>query len=323
MPIDIVVVGAGLAGLAAAIHLQRHGVDVLVCEAGDEVGGRIRTDRVEGFRLDRGFQVLLPAYPELRRQVDLPRLGLRPFTRGVIAMGVDRRWWLTGPWHGRAALAGAADLFGHRPVDVAALAALALRDGLGPVALARRHTTRSVAEELPHWHLSARTIDDVLRPFPAGVFLDPLLSTDARVFHLIWRCFLRGGGAVPAEGMQALPQQLAGNLADATIRTAAEACAIEGTRVRLLGGETISARGGRRHRRQHGRATVARGRPTELARCHHLLLRRAALTSALAHAACRWTQRPLAQHRRSQRCRGAVRAAGTELDRRIGSRSRR
>nr|WP_280463962.1 FAD-dependent oxidoreductase [Nocardia carnea] len=104
-------------------------------------------------------------------------------------MGVDRRWWLTGPWHGRAAFAGAADLFGHRPVAVAALAALALRDGLGPVALARRHPTRSVAE-----------------------------------------------------GMQALPQQLAGNLADATIRTAAEACAIEGTRIRLLGGETISAR---------------------------------------------------------------------------------
>ncbi|NKY32907.1 FAD-dependent oxidoreductase [Nocardia speluncae] len=241
MPIDVVV-GAGLAGLAAANHLQRHGVDVVVCEAGDEVGGRVRTDRVEGFQLDRGFQVLLPAYPELRRQVDPQQLRLRPFTSGVIAMGVDRRRWLTGPRHGRVALAGALDLLRHRPVDVAALATLALRDGLGPVSLARRRTTRSVAEELQHWRLSTRTVDEVLRPFLAGVFLDPLLSTDARVFHLIWRCFLRGGGAVPAEGMSALPLQLAGNLADATIRTAAEACAIDGTRVRLLGGETISAR---------------------------------------------------------------------------------
>lgn len=158
--------------------------------------------------------------------------------------------------------------------------------------------------------LSARTVDEVLRPFLAGVFLDPLLSTDARVFHLIWRCFLRGGGAVPTEGMSALPQQLAGDLVEATIRTGAEVSVIEGTRVRLLGGETISARGGRRHGRQYGRAAVARGRTTELARCHHVLLRGAALTSVLAHVACRWTQRPLTEYRRPQRCRGAVRAAG-------------
>ncbi|MGF0319609.1 NAD(P)/FAD-dependent oxidoreductase [Nocardia fluminea] len=242
MAIDVVVVGAGLAGLAAARGLQRRGVDVVVCEAGDEVGGRVRTDLVDDFQLDRGFQVLLPAYPELRRHVDLQRLHLQPFTRGMIAMSAEQRQWLAGPWHGWRAVAGASDFLRRRPVDAAALGALACRDGLGPIALARRHTTASIAEELKRWRVSTRTVDDVLRPFLAGVFLDPSLSTDARLFHLIWRSFLRGGGAVPAGGMGALPQQLAGDLAAGTIRTATEVDEIDDTGVRLRGGEKIAAR---------------------------------------------------------------------------------
>ena len=67
MPHDVVIVGAGLAGLAAARHLAIHGVDVVVLEASDAVGGRVRTDRVDGLLLDRGFQLYNPAYPEPSR----------------------------------------------------------------------------------------------------------------------------------------------------------------------------------------------------------------------------------------------------------------
>jgi phytoene dehydrogenase-like protein len=93
---DVVVVGGGLAGLSAAVHLHRAGLAVTVCEAGDEVGGRVRTDRRDGFLLDRGFQVVLPAYPELRRQVDLSALRLRPFLRGTLAMTAGDRALLAG-----------------------------------------------------------------------------------------------------------------------------------------------------------------------------------------------------------------------------------
>ena len=78
---DVVVVGAGLAGLQCARLLEQHGLDVVVLEASDGVGGRVRTDVVDGFRCDRGFQVLNPAYPELRRSVDVPALGLQKIGR--------------------------------------------------------------------------------------------------------------------------------------------------------------------------------------------------------------------------------------------------
>ena len=84
MAVDVVIVGAGLAGLAAARTLHRAGVQVQVLEAQDCVGGRVRTDRVDGLTLDRGFQLLNPAYPEAERVLDLKALQLRPLAAGVI-----------------------------------------------------------------------------------------------------------------------------------------------------------------------------------------------------------------------------------------------
>ena len=81
---DVIVVGAGLAGLCCARELHAAGLDVLVLERGDAPGGRVRTDEVDGFLLDRGFQVLLTAYPEARRVLDYERLGLRPFESGAL-----------------------------------------------------------------------------------------------------------------------------------------------------------------------------------------------------------------------------------------------
>ena len=210
-PADVVVVGGGLAGLSAAVQLHRAGLATVVCEAGDDVGGRVRTDRSDGFLLDRGFQVVLPAYPELSWQVDLDALRLRPFLRGLLATTDAERRWLAAPWHGPQAAAGAAGFVLGHPRDSLALAALSLRDMLAPgPAIAgrpgRQHAYRAAAR------VSEATITSVLRPFLAGVFLDPSLGTSARLFHLIWRCFLRGGAALPEGGMRMLPQLLASGL---------------------------------------------------------------------------------------------------------------
>ncbi|MFZ4498019.1 MAG: FAD-dependent oxidoreductase, partial [Candidatus Nanopelagicales bacterium] len=89
MPCDVVVVGAGLAGLAAARELSVHGLNVLVLESGDEVGGRVRTDRIDGYLLDRGFQLYNPAYPEAARVLDHDALQLRPLTPGVVVALAD------------------------------------------------------------------------------------------------------------------------------------------------------------------------------------------------------------------------------------------
>ena len=234
---DVVVVGAGLAGLAAARQLTGAGLSVLVCEASDDIGGRVRTDEVDGFRLDRGFQVLLPAYPEVPKLVDVGRLDLRHFTRGVVVASDDRRTTLGLPRPG--------DLLGfavRHPVDALAVLGWSARDVLAPDRVMRSVSSRSTAEELARWRLSSATIEQVMRPFLAGVFLEPELSTSSRLFHLIWRSFLRGGGALPARGMRELPRLVAAPLPAGTIRTSAPVEEVSADGVRLAGGERITAR---------------------------------------------------------------------------------
>ena len=239
---DAVVVGGGLAGLSSAVALHRAGLAVIVCEAGDEVGGRIRTDRRDGFLLDRGFQVVLPAYPELRRQVDVSTLRLRPFLRGVLAMTAGGRACLTGPWHGRQAAAGTAGFLLSRPSDSLALATLSMRDMLAPDQMIRAADPAVTTAQDLRRRIGQATFAEVLKPFLAGVFLDPSLDTPARLFHLIWRCFLRGGGALPDGGMQMLPFVLAGGLPDGTVRTGTKVTEVSGSGVRTNAGEEIRAR---------------------------------------------------------------------------------
>jgi phytoene dehydrogenase-like protein len=238
---DVVIVGAGLAGLSAAVHLHRAGVATTVCEASEDVGGRVRTDRRDGFLLDRGFQVLLPAYPELRRQADLSALKPQAFLRGVLALTPAGRSWLAAPWHGHQAVSGAAGfLLGH-PRDSAAIAALSLRDMLAPDEVIRAADPAATTMEDLRRRFSAAVIDEIFRPFLAGVFLDPSLGTPARLFHLIWRCFLRGGGALPEGGMQMLPRQLADGLPAGTVRTRTQITEITGSGVRTKTGEHLRA----------------------------------------------------------------------------------
>ncbi|MFK4088200.1 NAD(P)/FAD-dependent oxidoreductase [Kribbella sp. NPDC020789] len=229
---DVIVVGAGLAGLAATLHLQAAGRQVILVEAAEAVGGRVRTDEVDGFLLDRGFQVLLPAYPEVRRLLDLDRLDLRPFTRGVVAGGNELSL---------DDLAGAARFAVRRPADALAVATLSARDLLLPGRQLRTAPPRSVDRELQRWHISERTVDEIFRPFLGGVFLDPELTTSSRLFHLIWRCFLRGGAAVPADGMRALPQALAGRIADHALRLNTSVESVSPGRVETSSG-TLTAR---------------------------------------------------------------------------------
>ncbi|MBK1783889.1 NAD(P)/FAD-dependent oxidoreductase [Prauserella cavernicola] len=235
---DVVVVGAGLAGLAAAGELTRRGFDTTVLEASDEVGGRVRTDVVDGFRLDRGFQVLLPAYPELRAKVDLAALRLRAFTRGALTA---ERQLLAPPLQPRA-VAGLARWAAKGPVAGAGTVALSARDVLRPSARLRRPLNRTTAEELRRARVSGELYEQVFRPFLAGVFLDRDLTTDARMFHLIWRCFLLGGGAVPELGMGELPRQLASGLPGGTVRFGRRAEHVEPGRVRLDDGEELTPR---------------------------------------------------------------------------------
>src|SRR4051794_37751662 len=128
---DVVVVGAGLAGLAAARHLHRAGLEVVVVESDDAVGGRVRTDVVDGWRLDRGFQVLNTAYPAVVAELDLDALHLRDFTRGALVQWHGRRQRLADPRHDPLGALRTAGARLGSVADRARLAALATRVATG------------------------------------------------------------------------------------------------------------------------------------------------------------------------------------------------
>ncbi|MEU0116380.1 NAD(P)/FAD-dependent oxidoreductase [Streptomyces bobili] len=215
---DTVIVGAGLAGLACALDLCRAGRSVALLEASDGAGGRMRTDRRDGFLLDRGFQVFNTSYPQVKRRIDLRGLQLRPFTPGIIARTATGDVRLADPTRQPQA---AASLLPGRVLparDLAAMGALTARDALLPAALLKHRPDRPTAVALSRAGLSARTVSEILRPFLSGVFLEDRLETSARFFHLVWRSMVRGTLCLPAAGIGAVPAQLAGGLPEGVLQ---------------------------------------------------------------------------------------------------------
>lgn len=208
---EILVIGAGLAGLRCADVLAAAGREVLVWEASDAVGGRIRTDVINGFRCDRGFQVLNPAYPELRHTVDLAQLRLQPFGAGVIARRDEgSAVWVHPIRHPKRVLTMLSS-GGVRARDVIALARWA-SPALRPKKLtAPQHWDVNVSEALDRAGVSG-DVRRVVDRFLAGVLLEESGASSNAFTLLLARMFALGLPALPADGMQALPSQLADRL---------------------------------------------------------------------------------------------------------------
>lgn len=235
----MVVVGGGLAGLTCAVELTRANVGCRVFEAADRVGGRVRTDALDGFRLDRGFQVLLTAYPEARQLLDYEALELQVFFPGGLIRRGDRWLRLADPW--RRPVAGIASVLEG---------SVALTDGLRMARLRRRAARTGVgrpgsgddvstAARLRAEGFSDRIIGEFFRPFFGGVFLDPKLETSERQMEFVFRMFAAGAVAVPLEGMEAIPRQLASRLPDGSLVT--------GTRVERVEPGTVWTADGAAH----------------------------------------------------------------------------
>jgi len=238
---DVVVVGAGLAGLACARALRGRGHEPLVLEASDGVGGRVRTDRQDGFRLDRGFQVLLTAYPHTARLVDYERLDLQRFYPGALVFRGGRLRRVGDPL--RAPLGALAALRDGiaTPADVPPFLRL--------VARFRGPTLREIfarpdaptIEVLRGLGLPDRLVDGFLRPFLGGIFLERELATSSRMLDFVLRMFAGGPIAVPAEGMGAIPAEIASGLPQESVRLRAPVARVQEGAVVLEDGERIEA----------------------------------------------------------------------------------
>jgi predicted NAD/FAD-dependent oxidoreductase len=208
---DVVVVGAGLAGLECARTLHEGGLDVRVLEAGDAVGGRVRSERIDGFTVDGGFQLLNPAYPAVAARVDVVALRLRPFWPAVGVRREDRLALLADPRRAPGLLRRTLASGLLRPVELLALARWAAPAlGRVPRMLARPDVTlaQSFVDAAVEGHLRR----EVLEPFLAGVLADADGETSAHFVRLLVRMFLLGSPGVPEEGMGAFPRLLAADL---------------------------------------------------------------------------------------------------------------
>ncbi|MBK6494252.1 MAG: FAD-dependent oxidoreductase [Gemmatimonadetes bacterium] len=241
MTAPVVIVGAGLAGLAAARHLTAARVPCTVLEASDGVGGRVRTDTVDGFLVDRGFQVLLTAYPECRAVLDYAALDLCAFEPGAVVRAGEA-------WHRLA------DPF-RRPGPAVA----SLLDGLGSwrdkaavLRLRQRALEGSLDEMFARPATSARTVLEAfgfsadfttafLEPWLGGIFLGRDLATSSRMLDFVMRMMAQGDTAIPARGMGAIPAQLAGGLPPGTVQLHRRVVALEEEGVRLDDGQLVPA----------------------------------------------------------------------------------
>lgn len=259
---DVVVVGAGIAGLAAAHRLTSAGVTTTVLEAAHAVGGRQATEKVDGFRLDRMGQLLSTAHPDLRRTPGLDGLALLPFAPGVLLHSEGRHHRAGAPagargkrgaLHAVRALASAPRSIpaprraagAHGPygrpaaaprvragaplgtaVDQARLNAALARLAATPAERLLARPELPAAPALAARGLPPRTVDGFLRPLLAALLCDPDLTTSSRCADLALRTFAAGRLALPEGGAEALPEHLARSLPPGTVHTGVRVTAV-------------------------------------------------------------------------------------------------
>lgn len=237
---SIAILGAGLSGLACARLLARAGLRFTLYEAADGVGGRVRSERIDGFTLDRGFQVFLPAYPEARRVLDYDGLKLRPFYRGAEIFYKGGFHLLTDPF------SHPGDIVRHLADPIVSwrdkwVSLLLRKETYGLRRPDRGLPEIQTLQFLRDFGFSEESIDRFFRPFFGGVFLERDLRTSSRMFLFLYSMFCRGGAALPAHGMQAIPDQLAVALPPGSLQLNRPAQAVRPGEVVFADGEIVRA----------------------------------------------------------------------------------
>jgi len=231
---DVVVIGAGLAGLATARALNLAGRDVQVIEASDGIGGRVRTDKVDGLLLDRGFQLYNPSYVEGARILDLEALDLHNLTPGIVVSFGNKYFEVGDPRRNPLSIGDSL---------VAPIGSLSKKLKFARYATKKGYgSTKSDAIDqrtgaFLDFAFGEQLTQTFLRPFLAGVFLEDELETSKRFLDIVLRAFVRGTPSLPASGMGAIPAQLAAQLPEGSIHLNTKALNISSTLVRTEDGD--------------------------------------------------------------------------------------
>ena len=238
---DIIIIGAGLAGLSAAVHLHRQGRKVLILEATDRAGGRIKTDSQDGFLLDRGFQVLLTAYPETLELLNYKDLNLKKMLPGATVLYDGGQFEIADPF--RRPSAAFATLFAPVGTLKDKINTLWLKNKLQKLTIEEifEQPEQTTAKQLIDYGFSPKMIQRFYAPFLSGIFLENKLTTSRRMFDFVMKMFSDGDVAIPALGMEEIPKQLVAMLPEGSIQINTKVTAIAGKNVTTADGTVMEA----------------------------------------------------------------------------------
>ena len=238
---SIHIIGGGISGLIAARVLEEHGLSATIIEASDRLCGRVKTDVVDGYNLDHGFQVLLTAYPAAKKYLDFDALELQEFLPGSAIFKNGKQKIIGDPLRNLSLLL---------PTLFSGIGTV--NDKLKILALNRRLKKKSIQnifaekEQTTHVYLenigfSEAIITDFFTPFFSGIFLENKLETSSRMFEFVYKMFGEGNAALPKDGIQAIPKQLFEKLKSTTIIFNTKVKSVENGSIKLESGETLKS----------------------------------------------------------------------------------
>jgi phytoene dehydrogenase-like protein len=236
----VIIIGAGIAGLTCAKYLRDRGIQSLILEASDSVGGRVKTDKYEGFLLDRGFQILLTAYPEAQKILDYQALDLQTFKSGAMIRNQQANKFsvMANPFKEPSTLMSSlTSEVGSLTDKLRVLRLVMDTEDIREDIFDRRGKT--TIDFLQDYGFSEKMIQQFFKPFFGGVFLENELSTSANFFQYIFGKFYEGDAVIPAKGMQQIAEQIAQKLYLGTVKFNTKVVKIDGNRVYLENGDRL------------------------------------------------------------------------------------
>lgn len=237
----ITIIGAGISGLTAAVYLHQKGYKVQILEASDRAGGRIKTDLIDGFRLDRGFQVLLTEYPETKALLDYKKLNLKRFLPGATVLYDEGQFEIADPF--RRPTATFATIFAPVGSLKDKINTFFLKNKLIKISIPNifRQPEIETISQLRNYGFSQKMIDRFYKPFFSGIFLENDLKTSSNMFDFVMKMFSDGDASIPELGMEEIPKQLTAMLPDNSIQYNIKVTLIENNQIICENGPTLQA----------------------------------------------------------------------------------
>ena len=238
---SIHIIGGGISGLIAARVLEEHGLSATIIEATDRLGGRVKTDVVDGYSLDHGFQVLLTAYPAAKKYLDFDALELQEFLPGSAIFKNGKQKIIGDPLRNLSLLLPT--LFSgigtvNDKVKILALNRRLKKKSIQNIFAEKEQTTRVYLENIG---FSEAIITNFFTPFFSGIFLENKLETSSRMFEFVYKMFGEGNAALPKDGIQAIPKQLFEKLKSTTFIFNTKVKSVENGSIKLESGETLKS----------------------------------------------------------------------------------